>query len=460
MMTKTTTRVLILLFAGVLMGALDIAVIGPAIPSIQESLGISDRAIPWIFNIYVLMSLISAPLMGKLSDIYGRRMVYTIDIIIFATGSVIVMISPGFSMILAGRAVQGFGAGGIFPVAAAVIGDTIPREKQGSALGLIGAVFGLAFIIGPAIGGALLLLSWRWIFGVNIPFAAVLVFYSLRILPADKKPGAVEFDWTGMILLIVSLSSFALGINRIDASHFLQSVGSTRVWPLIGLSVLILPVFYRVQKRSDHPTIHLDLLRSKQLLFTYFIAFGAGLGELATIYFPSLAKAAFSVTESTASFMMIPLVFTLFIAAPLAGRIIDKAGSRLVIMIGILTLIAGLFLLSLLPITHTVFYGSGMLIGIGLAFLLGAPLRYIMNNETGQGERAAGQSLLTIFTSTGQLFSAALVGALIASKGGGIPGFDFAFLFLAFLMVILLIPAYGLKSREAEKVTDRLKTER
>ena len=456
-MVKPTTRILILLFAGVLMGALDIAVIGPAIPSIQSHLDVSDRNIPWIFNIYVLLSLVSAPLMGKLSDIYGRRIIYTIDLVIFALGSVVVMLSPSFTIILAGRAIQGFGAGGIFPVAAAVIGDTIPRKKQGSALGLIGAVFGLAFIIGPAIGGALLLLSWRWIFGVNIPFAAVLVFFSLRILPAGRKPGRVKFDWAGMLLLIVSLSAFSYGINRINAGALMKSLTSVNVWPFILLSVLILPVFYRIQKRSDHPTIHLDLLRSRQLLFTYFIAFGSGLGELATIYFPSLAKAAFSVPESTASFMMIPLVFSLFIAAPIAGRIIDKAGSRLVIIIGIVTFIAGLFTLSLLNVTHVVFYGSGALIGIGLAFLLGAPLRYIMNNETGQGQRAAGQSLLTIFTSTGQLFAAALVGALIASKGGGIRGFDFAFLVLAFVSLLLLIPAFGLKGRSAERAAMKKK---
>ncbi len=453
MVSKSTTRILILLFAGVLMGALDIAVIGPAIPSIQNALSISDRDIPWIFSIYVLFSLVSAPLMGKLSDIHGRRIVYTIDLLIFAAGSVAVMLSNSFTMILAGRAIQGFGAGGIFPVAAAVIGDTIPQKRQGSALGLIGAVFGLAFIIGPAVGGALLLISWRWIFGVNIPFAGILVFFSLRILSSRKGKSTGKFDWPGMMLLIFSLAAFSYGINQINAGHFFASVTSYKVWPFILASLLTLPVFYHIQKTSDHPTIHLKLLRSRQLLFTYFIAFGGGLGELATIYFPSMAKSAFNVSESTASFMMIPLVSTLFIAAPAAGKIIDKAGSKLVIFIGIILVIAGLFILSLMKIDHLVFYSSGVLVGVGLAFLLGAPLRYIMNNETGPEQRAAGQSLLTIFTSTGQLFSAALMGALVASKGGGLAGYNFAFLILAFVTVILLVPATGLKNRADEKST-------
>ncbi|MCB0025449.1 MAG: MFS transporter, partial [Caldilinea sp.] len=153
-------KVLWILFFGVLMAALDIAIVGPALPAIQQSFGVDERALPWVFNIYVLMNLIGTPLMAKLSDRYGRRLIYVIDIALFAAGSLTVMLAPAFSFVLIGRAIQGLGAGGIFPVASAVIGDTFPPEKRGSALGLIGAVFGLAFIVGPVIGGLLLMLSW------------------------------------------------------------------------------------------------------------------------------------------------------------------------------------------------------------------------------------------------------------------------------------------------------------
>ncbi len=146
-------KILALLFVGVLMAALDIAIIGPALPSIQATFGVDERALTWVFSIYVLMNLVGTPLMAKLSDIYGRRNIYVMDVALFGLGSAIVLVSPSFGVLLLGRAIQGLGAGGIFPVAAAVIGDTFPPEKRGGALGLIGAVFGLAFIVGPILGG-------------------------------------------------------------------------------------------------------------------------------------------------------------------------------------------------------------------------------------------------------------------------------------------------------------------
>ena len=159
---KKRNRILLVLFMGVLMGALDIAIVAPALPALQAAFGIGDRLLTWTFTIYVLFNLISTPLMAKLSDVSGRRSIYVLDVTLFGLGSLIVSLSHNFGMLLAGRALQGLGAGGIFPVASAVIGDTFPPEKRGSALGLIGAVFGLAFIIGPILGGILLkLLGWQ-----------------------------------------------------------------------------------------------------------------------------------------------------------------------------------------------------------------------------------------------------------------------------------------------------------
>src|SRR6266545_1410297 len=130
---RSRNRLLGVLFLGVLMGALDIAIVGPALPAIQKALSIDARAAAWIFTIYVLFNLIGTALMAKLSDIFGRRSIYILDVTLFAIGSLIVALSPGFGVLLAGRAVQGLGAGGIFPVAGAVIGDTFPPEKRGGA---------------------------------------------------------------------------------------------------------------------------------------------------------------------------------------------------------------------------------------------------------------------------------------------------------------------------------------
>ncbi|MBT3223594.1 MAG: MFS transporter, partial [Proteobacteria bacterium] len=137
--------ILLLLFCGVFVGALDMAIVGPALPALQAHFGVDDRSLSWTFTIYVLFNVMATPLLGKLSDVLGRRAVYVPCILVFAAGSLVVACSPSFEVLLAGRAIQGFGTGGVLPVASAVIGDVYPPEKRGGALGIVGAVFGLAF---------------------------------------------------------------------------------------------------------------------------------------------------------------------------------------------------------------------------------------------------------------------------------------------------------------------------
>ena len=151
--------VLGVLFFGVLMAALDIAIIGPALPAIRDGFHTTDRAVVWVFTTYLLFNLIGTPLMAKLSDRLGRRDVYIADVLLFVLGSVVVALAPSLTWVVVGRGIQGFGAGGIFPVASAVIGDTFPPEKRGRALGIIGSVFGVAFLIGPVVAGVVLQFS-------------------------------------------------------------------------------------------------------------------------------------------------------------------------------------------------------------------------------------------------------------------------------------------------------------
>ena len=149
-------KVLALLFFGVLMGALDISIVGPAIPSISEALKVAQKELSWIFSIYVLFNLVGISLFAKLSDLYGRRSIYMITLAVFGIGSLVVSLAGSLDILLLGRAIQGFGASGIFPVASAVVGDQFPPEKRGRVLGMIGAVWGIAFIIGPILAGTLL----------------------------------------------------------------------------------------------------------------------------------------------------------------------------------------------------------------------------------------------------------------------------------------------------------------
>jgi EmrB/QacA subfamily drug resistance transporter len=447
---RNRNQLLLVLFIGVLMGALDIAIVGPALPAIQVYFGVSERAIAWIFAIYVLFNLVGTPLMAKLSDALGRRSIYVLDVTLFALGSLLVASAPNFGLLLLGRAVQGFGAGGIFPVASAVIGDTFPPEKRGGALGLIGAVFGLAFLVGPILGGVLLMFDWRWLFVVNLPIALVVIAMSLRLLPATRPEQCRPFDWPGMAVLGLLLASLAYGLNQIDTQHLMASLTSLNVWPFLLAVLVLLPIFWRVERRAQDPVLRLGLFNSRQVVVASALAGGAGLGEAAVVFIPALVVAAFGVTSSTASFMLVPAVLAMGVGAPLFGRMLDRLGARLVVMLGTALVTAGMLLVSLLNINLVLFYLTAILVGLGLSSLLGSSLRYIMLNEAPAPDRAAAQGALTIFISVGQLLSGALVGAIAASRGGGVTGYQSAYLLVGIVALLLTLLASGLKGHAEE----------
>ncbi|MCL4834054.1 MAG: MFS transporter [Caldilineaceae bacterium] len=450
--TKTDGSLLTVLFLGVLMGALDIAIVGPALPAIQNAFAIDERAVVWIFTMYVLFNLIGAPLMAKLSDRYGRRAVYLADVALFAGGSLLVALAPNFGLLLAGRALQGISAGGIFPVASAVIGDTFPEEKKGRALGMIGAVFGLAFIVGPILGGILLIWGWQWLFLVNLPVAGLVMILGSRSLPTTRPAVVQPFDLPGMAALAVAVIGLTLGVNRLDTTAIGASLLSVGVWPWLLLAVTATFLFVLAERRAADPIIRLAQFGNRQLRRANLLSMGAGLGEAAMVFLPALAVAAFGVTESRASFLLLPVVLAVAIGSPLGGRLLDSHGPRPVILGGTLLLTLGMLLLGLLGTDFNAFVIAGICIGFGLASLLGAPIRYIVLTETNEGERAAGQGLLTIATGVGQLISGALIGAVAASQGGGVVGYTVSYLFVAGAGVVLIFLALGLKGKARQGV--------
>ncbi len=452
--TRTRNRLLLVLFVGVLMGALDIAIVGPALPAIQADFGVDDRALAWVFTVYVLANLVGTPLMAKLSDRAGRRSIYVLNVAMFAAGSLVVALSPTFAVLLLGRAIQGLGAGGIFPVASAVIGDTFPVEKRGSALGLIGAVFGIAFLVGPILGGVILLaLNWHWLFLVNLPIAAVLIAAAMRLLPSARPQVQRPFDWAGMVVLTALLTAMTYGMNQLDTANIRASLATPQVWGFLLAAVVLVPVFVLVERRAPDPVLHLSLFTRRQMALGNLFAWLSGFAEAALVFVPALLVAAFAVAESTASFMLLPLVLVLAFGSPLAGRTLDRTGSRTVVLIGTAVLSIGLLLVGLLPISLIGFYLAGALVGFGLSWLLGAPLRYIMLNEAPRSQRAAAQASLALSTRVGQLLGGALVGAVAASMGGGVTGYQQAFLLIGVVTLVFVALGTALKRRPEELAT-------
>jgi MFS family permease len=434
-------RILLVLFIGVLMGALDISIVSPALPAIKSFFQVNTRILIWVFNVYLISYLIGAPFMAKLSDRSGRRRIYIFNIVLFGLGSLITAFSFNFNVLLLGRIIQGFGAGGIFPVASAFIGDTIAPEKRGAAFGTIGSVFGLAFIIGPILAGILLLFSWRWLFIINIPIAIILIALSLLILPQTKLKKPAPFDYAGMGILAVALTALAYGLNSININNLLLGLKALEVPIIIAIGLILLIILYFVEQRVKDPIIHVNLFKSRQFFLSMILALGIGLAQAGIIFIPTLAILEFNFGISIASFTLLPLF----------GFILDKRGSRFVIIIASIFLTIGLFLLSFFSANNLImFLISGAIIGFGLSGILGAPLRYIVLNEAPIKDRAASQGLLSINTSFGQIIGAALLGAIITSQGSNISGYYTSYTFLAIVAFIMFILSLRLKGRAEE----------
>jgi len=449
-MEKQNTKGIIpLLFVGVLMGALDISIVGPAIPSIEKSMNIMSQYSSWIFSIYVLFNLIGISLFARLSDIYGRRKIYVISILTFALGSLVVSLTDTYEYLIIGRAIQGFGASGIFPVASAVIGDLYPVEKRGQMLGLLGAVFGIAFMIGPFMAGVLLhYFSWNSLFVLNLPISAVLVFFSLRILPNKGITDVVKIDWKGIIFLGLFLAGFAFSINNIKLGSS-STIDNFWVYIASGIAVVSFILLILFEARDTNPIIKLSFFKNPTIVTTGIIAMISGLVQASFVFIPKYSVETFSVSSSSASFMLIPFVIATAIGSPVFGKLIDKFGVKPILIIGVTLNFLGFLLVSFSGNSLALFYTSGVLIGLGLSILAGSSLRYIMLNATLAEDRAVTQGMLTIFTSSGQLIGAALFGFILGMVSLSHP-FKYVFLTVAVTLFVAIVLAARLRFYKSE----------
>jgi len=168
-------RLLWTLALGVFAGALDLGVLSPALPALGREFSVATGNLAWVFTLYLLVTVLSIALASTAADRYGRRPVYVACLVLFAVGRIVAITAPNYAVFLVARAIQALGAGGIFPVATATIGDVVPIARRGAALGIVAATWGLAAVIGPLFGGLIThFISWRWIFAANVPLAAIV----------------------------------------------------------------------------------------------------------------------------------------------------------------------------------------------------------------------------------------------------------------------------------------------
>jgi len=431
-------RIMPVLFVGVFMAALDTAVIGPAIPALRVAFGVDNRAAGLVMSVFILCSLCSTVIMANLSDRLGRRPVYLASVALFALGSALIAVSPGFWFVVASRALQGIGAGGITPTASAVIGDLFAPAQRGKALGLIGATYGMAFVLGPPLASLLLVaLNWRWIFLVNLPVAAIVLYLGARALPRPTaRAASAPLDTSGTLTTFALLACFVLGVTRI-----LDALTALQLWPwlLVGSAVLLVQLV-GIERRAAQPIIPLSLFRNRRLALTYFLAIGGGFAMGSVVFLASIATLGYGVTPEHAGFVLLPLVIASMFGSMVSGRFLNRLGPRTLLLLGFALLAAGYALTARIDVGLWLFLVASVPVGLGLGITVGGAMRSIAIEEAPLELRTTAQGLVNIANAIGTLSSTAAISA-VADLAGGTSGFSLAYDGVALAMVVMLIAA-------------------
>jgi EmrB/QacA subfamily drug resistance transporter len=403
-------RVLAMVMIGVFLAALDQTVVGTALPRIITDLG-GNELYTWAFTAYLLTSTISGPLYGKLSDLFGRRPIFLFGIGIFMVGSLLAGLSQEMWQLIGARGIQGLGAGALFPIALAVIGDLFSPSERGRYQGLFGAVFGLSVLIGPAIGGLLTdMVGWPFVFFINMPIGAVVFAVVWRNLPAyhlgTDRPSV---DYVGAALFTVALVPILVGLtNKQSAAWTDPSVGG-----LIVVGAAILAVFVFVESRVREPIVPLSLFRIRAFTISVVAFFLTSFGFLASVVFlPRWFQVVNGSSATESGYQILPLLGGLIISATGAGQIVARTGRYKAMLVGSLVLMAiGLFLLSNLrvdtpiPLLWLWMFVAG--VGVGPSF---AVFALVVQNSVPLQRLGTATSNLTFFQSVGGTVGLAITG--------------------------------------------------
>jgi EmrB/QacA subfamily drug resistance transporter len=451
---RSVVPLLLTLGLGVFAGALDLGVLSPALPALGAAFGVGPRDLAWVFTLYLLANVVSIPIATKLADRYGRRPVYVACVSVFALGSVLAIAAPTFAIFLFARAVQAAGAGGIFPVATAAIGDRVPADRRGAALGLVAATWGLAAVIGPALGGLIThFISWHWVFALNVPLALVVVVMARTHVPAVAMNARGPLDIAGIVTLAVGLLATMSLLTRLYAIGGV--VNAALAWAILAAGVVAFALFALVERRAVQPVVPPAFFRDRQLLVTYALELLIGALEGALFFIPAALVAAEHLSYAAAGAVAALGAFCFVAVIPLAGRALDAFGSRAVLTVGTVLTAAGLLIFALGFGDLRLALLAMVVAGAGFGALLGAPTRYIVTSHVGPEHRAGAVGLLSVFLIMGQIVGGSLGGGVASSHGDAVSGYRIAYLVFAAVAVAATLLTAALSSRRAERAAAR-----
>jgi EmrB/QacA subfamily drug resistance transporter len=416
---ELTRRAINLIFVtillGILVSALDQTVVSTALPTIVGDLGGAGH-VSWVATSYILTDTIATVLAGKLGDLFGRKWVFQVSMVIFIVGSALSGLAGSMTTLIAWRALQGIGAGGLTVTATALIGDVIPLRQRGKYQGALGAVFGVTTVIGPLLGGVFTDdLSWRWVFYINVPIGVLVIALAAWTIPSIRAAGRPVIDYLGVAFVAVGAGGLVLATSLGGNSY---AWGSATIIAMYAVSVAALAGFVFIERRAREPVLPMRLFRDPVFSVVMVLAFVVGFALLGAITFlPTYLQYVKGVSATSSGLRTLPLVAGLLITSIATGTLVGRTGRyKIFPVVGFFVMAIGLFLLSRLSpgTSFWVMSGAMFVLGIGIGLSMQV-LTIIVQNTARYSDLGVATSAVTFFRTLGSSFGTAVFGAIYSN---------------------------------------------
>lgn len=401
------------LLLGMSLGALEATVVGTAMPTVIATLG-GLAHYSWVFSAYLLTSTATVPIWGRLSDLYGRRRIYLIGVIIFLVGCVLAGAATSMQMLIVARAIQGLGTGAIIPLSMTIVGELYALSERARAQALFSGVWGLASIAGPLVGGYITdYLSWRWVFYINLPFGLLSLMVIALAYPAVRVTQQVRVDWAGAGLLFAGISTLLLAIGG-DA-------GSMAPW--LVASLMLLGLFVMVERRVPEPILPWDILRAPVMSRTLIVVFFVGFALFGAIAFiPLYVQTVMGGTATQAGQVLTPLFLGWVVMSIVGARATVKFGYRSVSITGSFLMTVGFIGLTMLTTQsgRPALFAFCTIVGAGMGMQM-LSLLLAVQHGVDRSRLGIATSLNQFSRSIGAAIGVAAMGALMTRALQGVP---------------------------------------
>jgi EmrB/QacA subfamily drug resistance transporter len=400
---------------GMLLAALDQTIVSTALPTIVADLG-GGGHMSWVVTSYLLAETVATVLAGKFGDLFGRKLVFQVSAVVFVAGSALCGVTQDMIMLIAARAVQGIGAGGLMVTAMALIADVIPLRDRGRYQGALGAVFGVTTVVGPTLGGLFTdHLSWRWAFYINVPVAVAVLAMSARALPAVRATIKPVIDYLGIALIAAGASSMILALSWGGNEY---AWGSPVIVGLFAAAVVLLTAFVIVELRADEPMLPMRLFRNSVFTVCSALSFIVGFAMLGAMTFlPTYLQYVDGVTATASGVRTLPMVLGLFTTSIMSGVVISRTGRyKPFPIIGAAVMAAGLYLMSTMKPGTSPWLESLYMFVLGLG--IGASMQVLtiaVQNTVPYADLGTATSGVTFFRTLGSSFGTAIFGTLFGN---------------------------------------------